>query len=162
LRLSPCPSRRPKQVASAGLAFLALIAVARPAEAGLGRNLASVREDRDHFGAALSSTSSTNFTVHTLSLANGGTLREFTNSAGVVFAVAWRGPARPDLQQLLGEQFATVQSAPASVSVRRGRRALVVQGSGLVVHSLGRPGAFWGTAYLPQDLPSGFSGQDLR
>jgi hypothetical protein len=146
----------------AGSVLFATIAAAQVANAGLGRGMASVRADREHFAASLSSASTANYAVHTLSLANGGVVREFINGAGTVFAVAWRGPGRPDLQQLLGDQFATVQSTPSAGGVRRGRRALVVERSGLVVHSLGRPGAFWGAAYLPQELPSGLSVQDLH
>ena len=109
-------------------------------------------------------------TLHTLSTSNGSVIREYMNADGMIFAVAWRGPGRPDLRQLLGGAFDTFQAkvtAPADdVSVgsdgsvvrhHRLRRPLIVEQGDLVVHSAGHPGAFTGYAYLPQRLPAGFS-----
>ncbi len=131
-----------------------------PSLAGLGRGMDGVRADQAHFAAAMSSASGASYTVQTLTLTNGGVMREYLNGQGLVFAVAWRGPGRPDLQQLLGEHFSAV--ATPAAQARRGARLLAVQQPDLVVHSSGRPGAFHGVAYLPQQLPAGFSGQDLR
>ena len=104
-----------------------------------------------------------------------GIVREFVNGDGVVFAVAWRGPGRPDLRQLLGSAFDTFQAkvtAPDSnttvasdgavVHHGRLRRALVVEQRDLFVHSAGHPGAFFGFATLPQQTPPGFSPDALR
>ena len=108
-------------------------------------------------------------------MSNGSVVREFQNNDGVVFAVAWRGPGRPDLRQLLGGAFDTFQAkvtAPDSnttvtsngvvVHHGRSRHALIVEQSNLVVHSAGHPGAFFGYAYLPQQTPAGFSPDALQ
>lgn len=112
--------------------------------------------------------------LHTLTMPNGSVIREYMNDGGTVFAVTWRGPSRPDLRQLLGAAFDTFQeqvTAPASddtaassgavVHHGRLRRPLVVERSDLVVHSAGHPGAFFGFAYLPQQLPAGFTADAL-
>jgi hypothetical protein len=101
------------------------------------------------------------YTMHTLTLANGGVVREYANASGAVFAVAWRAPGRPDLQQLLGDNFATLQADNVRTGPRL-RRPLRVQRDSLVVHSGGHPGGFWGLAYLPQQLPAGVSPTDLK
>ena len=79
----------------------------------------------------------------------------------MVFAVSWRGPSRPDLQQLLGDRFATLTST-TQPDMRHARRRLNVDHADFVIHSEGRPGAFWGMAYLPQATPSGVTAKDLQ
>ena len=84
-----------------------------------------------------------------MTLANGGLVREFTRADGTVFAVTWRGPGRPDLRQLLGDHFQTLQAD----NVRNGprtRRPLSVNRSDFIVRTGGHSGAFWGVAFLPQ------------
>ena len=46
-------------------------------------------------------------------MSNGGAVREYVNGGGVVFAVTWRGPGRPDLAQLFGDRFSTMQADTA-------------------------------------------------
>ena len=78
-----------------------------------------------------------------------------------MFAVTWRGPGRPDLRQLLGEHFQTLQDD----NVRRGprtRRPLSVSRSDFIVRTGGHPGGFWGVAFLPQSPPAGFSTAELK
>ena len=45
------------------------------------------------------------YSVHDLQDNIGGQIKEYTNAKGVVFAVTWRGPFKPDLHQLLGDYF---------------------------------------------------------
>ena len=99
--------------------------------------------------------------VSSLTLPNGDVVRERRTTEGVVFGVSWRGPARPDLQQLLGDHFKTLQADNVGASGRRMRAPLTVSRSDLIVHTGGHPGAFWGSAYLPQQTPSGVSAADL-
>jgi hypothetical protein len=79
-----------------------------------------------------------------------------------VFAVVWRAPGRPDLRQLLGGHFDTLQADNATRVGRRYRRPLAVSRSELVVQSGGHSGAFWGVAVLPGMEPPGFSLNDLK
>ncbi len=152
--------------ASAALGAMTLLAglalAATPAEAALGHAYGSVETDRAALGASLKSTSAGTYTVHTLALANQGVVKEFTRPDGTVFAVAWKGSARPDLHQLLGEHFDTVQADNAARVGRHMRRPLSVNRSDLVVASGGHSGAFWGLAVIPQLQPAGFSAANLK
>ncbi|MGC1302224.1 MAG: DUF2844 domain-containing protein, partial [Caulobacteraceae bacterium] len=123
----------------------------------------SVDTDRAHFAARMVSVASGTHTAHTLTLPNGGVVREYTRPDGTVFAVSWHGPGRPDLRQLLGPSFDILQADQATHAGHRPRRTpLAVNRSDLIIHSGGRPGAFWGLAYLPNEAPAGFSGKDLQ
>ncbi len=141
----------------------ALLAVSAPyAHASLGGSQTSVDQDRAHLSAKrMLSTTNSAYSLHTLSLANGDVVREFMNPDGTVFAVTWQGPARPDLRELLGAHFDTLQ-ADNTGRTRRTRGYMAVNRSDFVVHAAGHSGAFWGAAYLPQALPSGFDLSDLQ
>jgi hypothetical protein len=157
------PPTRSLWRAAFGLALsLALAAGAPAARAGLGGSYASVEADRAHLSASMRSTGGGAYTVHTLTLANHGAVREFTRSDGTVFAIAWRGPGRPDLRQLLGGRFETFQSDNTPPQGRRTRRPLTVNRTDLMVQAAGHPGAFWGFAYLPELAPAGFSTGELK
>jgi len=98
---------------------------------------------------------------HTLTLGNGGEVREYTNAAGTVYAVRWTGPGKPNLQFLLGVHFATLQ-ADNPIGGRRGlRRPPTVNRTDLRVVTGGHTGAFWGYAWLPQNAPAGFDPASL-
>jgi hypothetical protein len=97
-----------------------------------------------------------------LTLANGAVTREFTRRDGVVFAVTWSGPSRPDLRQLLGDYFEAVQTARPPSGVRHVRRPLTLSHGGMLLHAAGHAGHFHGAAYLPQLAPAGFSVADLQ
>ena len=147
----------------AGLLFgLALLAPAGPANAALGRAYNSVDTDRLTLGATVASTFTGVYTVHTLTLPNHGVVKEFTRADGLVFAVVWQAPGRPDLRQLLGDSFETLQADNTGRSGRRLRRPIAVNRSNLLVQSGGHSGAFWGAALIPQLQPAGFSASDLK
>ena len=143
------------------LAAVSLSLAAGPASARLGGPRESVEADRAHFAASLSTVQRTTHAVHTLSLPNGGTIREFTRADGVVFAVAWRGPGRPDLRQLLGADFDALQAANVAPRGRRTRRPLTLDRGDLQIVTGGHPGAFWGMAWRPGLAPQGFSTRSL-
>lgn len=89
-------------------------------------------------------------------------MREFTRADGKVFAVAWEGPARPDLRQALGPYF-DVLNAANPPRVRGGRHIpLTVNQADLVVRSGGHSGAFHGVAYVPGMVPTGVALAALR
>jgi hypothetical protein len=142
------------------LAWAGCVAFAAPACANLGGPYASVEADRAHFGARLQSTATATHTVHALTLAH-GLVKEFTRADGTVFAVTWRGAGRPDLRQLLGEHFQTLQADNVRTG-RRTRRPLSVSRSDLVIVTGGHPGGLWGVAFLPQQAPAGFSTDALK
>jgi len=144
-----------------GFLAISLLALAAPAQASLGAARATVEADRAHMAASRVSRVSSTYAVDVMALANGGTVKEFSRPDGTVFAVAWMGPGRPDLRQLLGSHFSTVQTD----NLRRGprtRRPLTVNRADFVVQSGGHSGAFWGVAILPGATPAGFSAADVR
>jgi hypothetical protein len=139
------------------LAGAALTAAA--AELGGGRH--GLEADRAHLTATMATTTAATHQLHTLTLADGDVVREFTTADGTVFAVAWTGPARPDLRQLLGPAFDTLQ-ADVTASRRRPRQGLAMVHDDLVIRSAGHPGAFHGYAYLPHLAPPGFAADALE
>ena len=102
-------------------------------------------------------------TVHEIRLPGGTRVREYVSVGGTVFGLAWQGPFRPDLQQLLGRYFDQFQqAAQVAKSQRAGRGPLLVDTPGLVVHMGGHPRAFVGRAYVPDLLPSNFSVDEIQ
>jgi hypothetical protein len=100
------------------------------------------------------------YNVHELTLPTGTTVREYVNPQGQVFAVAWKGPFKPDLRQLMGGYFDRyVQAAPNS---HTGHNAARIALPDLVVQSMGHQRAFSGHAYLPPMLPADVAESELK
>ena len=132
------------------------------AGAALGDNEQSVQADgvRLQAKAAAHVTAQAGYTVHELSAAGGTVVREYVAPTGVVFAVSWQGPFKPDLQQLLGAHFdAFAQSTHRAGSPRT---HVVVSEPGLVVESSGHQRAFRGRAWLPAAVPAGVAIDTLQ
>ncbi len=151
------PSATRCQVYCGLIALLAWIGFAAPSFASLGGASATIEADRAHLAARSSTIANAAYTVNVMTLPNGGTVKEFERNDGVVFAITWRGPSRPDLRQLLGSRFDVLQSDVAARTGRRQRGRLSDERSDFVLHGGGHSGAFFGTAYLPQLAPSDFS-----
>ena len=159
-------ARRRSQSDLLRLGRLALLVVAAgagagPALASLGGTYASVEADSVQMVAKRATAAAATHMVHSLVLPNGGVAREFARRDGVVFAVSWRGPGRPDLRQLLGDYFGAMQADNARAGRLR-RLPLSVNRSDFILRSGGHPGAFWGMAYVPQLVPAGFSSADME
>ncbi len=143
--------------------FMACYVVA--AHASLGGDGASIETDRVRMKAdhAVRQTPSSNgsYIVYETTLPTGTTVRQYVSAAGVVFAVAWSGPFKPDLRQLMGPHFDKM-IARQSGQVFAGHRFVNQHEADLVVESGGRPRSFAGRAYLPGALPAGIAVQDIR
>jgi hypothetical protein len=113
-------------------------------------------------GAHMRASTAGDYSVQTLTLPNQGVVKEFVRGDGTVFAIAWRSPGRPDLRQLLGAHFETLQADNLRAEGPRLRRPMSVNRSDLVVHSAGHSGAFFGLAYMPRLAPAGFSVSELN
>jgi Protein of unknown function (DUF2844) len=137
-----------------------LAAGARDAHATLGERAASVESDTAKLHATLKVTPHGGYAVHEMTLDSGTLVREFIGDDGVVFGVAWRGPAIPDLRQTLGKYFADY-SAEASTK-HGGHNRLHLARSDLVIEAGGHMRAFSGRAYLPATLPAGVTADDIR
>jgi hypothetical protein len=98
--------------------------------------------------------------VHELQLPGGTQVREYLTAANQVFAIAWRGPSGPDLQQLLGTYFPRYSTAARALG--RVRRPVIVEESDLVIRTGGHARAFFGVAYLPRQMPAGITAEQIR
>jgi hypothetical protein len=140
-------------VATIGLVILgtSAAAISTPCLAALGGSKISIQADQLHMKGSLRVKAQENYSVHEIQSFGGTVVREYATTDGVVFGVTWRGPAIPDLRQLLGPRFTEyVESA----KTQRGEHGhLRVDDPGLVVHSSGHMRAFFGRAYIPQLLP---------
>jgi len=141
----------------------ALITLAPQAHAELGGKAASVDNDGVRLHARINRqvAASAHVTQHDLTLGDGTVTRQFTNSAGTVFAVSWNGPMRPNLRQLFGSYYPRLQSAAAKTARLHARVAFTANDADFVVRSGGHPGAFWGYAVLPGQVPSDFDASRL-
>ena len=143
------------------LAILVLLGALTPfrSHAALGEPEETVTGDARQLGGAVKSLQRAAYRVHEILLPSGTLLREYAGLDGTVFAVAWNGPALPDLRQALGGYFEAYVGARRA---QRGRGHTEVRQAGLVVQSHGHMRAFTGRAYLPQSLPAGIALEELR
>lgn len=133
------------------------------ASAKLGGSVSSVAADRGRIAVSMNSVAMGRYTRHELMRPNGGSVREFTNAAGVVFAVTWSGPGKPDLKTLLGSYFSTFQanSIATARQMHSLRRPPQVAQPDLQIQAGGHMGWFHGVAFIPSLAPAGFSPGDL-
>jgi hypothetical protein len=92
--------------------------------------------------------------------AESGTLvREFVSPQGKVFGVAWQGPVKPDLQQVLGSYYDEfMKNAPQ----RRAHGPVTIEAPGLVVQFGGHMRALTGRAYVPEMVPDGVRPEEIK
>ena len=132
------------------------------ARACLGGDLTSVLDDAAELHGAVQTSPLQQFEIEEITSDNGMRVREFLNRKGIVFAVTWAGPAAPDLQRLLGTQFAVYTTALTSRTHLGLQRSVRVATPDLVVESAGHLRNFTGRAYLPAMLPVGVTTAELR
>lgn len=139
------------------MAMVCALGVPMAAHAGLGGPVDSFSASPSHMMVRMHAVAPVGAGArHTMSLANGGEVREYADASGMVYAVRWMGPGKPDLETLLGRHFATFQ-ADNPAGARHGlRRPPRVDRPEVKIVTGGHPGAFWGYAWLPQAVPSGF------
>ncbi len=151
-----------------GLALQALVAFAllqaMPASAVLGGNLATVTAAQTRMQAARVTTAAAQgASVHDLRMANGSSIREYVNAAGIVYAVAWSTRLKPDYAALLGQYTADFEAGAASAAAAPGlKRSVAVDRGDLVVQSFGRLGSFVGKAWLKSQMPVGVGADAIR
>jgi hypothetical protein len=134
-----------------------------PVAASLGKDARSVEEDREQLQGQGRVIEESNYAVHEFKAATGTLIREYVSPSGRVFAVVWRGPFIPNLRQLLAdyfERYAEAAQAPPARHVGHGPLRVAIPG--LVVESTGRMRAFYGRAYLTNELPEGVLVEDIR
>jgi hypothetical protein len=139
------------QVWSAALVLLAL-ALPAQAYAELGGSVDTVQADQVQMKGTRRVTNAATYSVHEIQAESGTRVREFVSPAGTVFGVAWDGPWKPDMKQLLGPYFDQYVQAIQSKRPRHG--GVSIQQPGLVIQSGGHMRSFSGRAYLPQMTPA--------
>ena len=132
------------------------------ARACLGGDLTSVLDDAVSLHGVVQTSSLQQFDIKDIIADNGIRVREFLNRKGIVFAVTWAGPAAPDLQRLLGTQFAVYTTALTTRTRLGLQRSVRVATQDLVVEFAGHLRNFTGRAYLPAMLPTGVSTAEIR
>jgi len=151
-----------KKIRQAFLRLCVATIFAVPCFASLGGDVSSVQQDRARINATLNVSQTTAYTLHELHAAKGTVVREYVSPSGKVFAVGWKGPWAPDLQQLLGTHFEEFQRALQSPRRGAGHGPMVVRLPGLVVELGGHMRSFVGRAYLPDQLPGGVRAEEIH
>lgn len=178
-RSPQCHKRRVGKRGSRGwlglvFALVAAMSLASPAFAELGGSPTlgaaapqPVRQRADAASNKASSTpqasteqtgTATGWTTREATLADGLVEREYLTADGKVFAVAWRGPHRPELSVLLGTPYATQMSRNARELRRQGQgshRTTSQSGETFAVQASTHQRLSSGVAWLPSLLPSG-------
>lgn len=132
------------------------------ARASLGGDLTSVLDDAAALHTVAQATPRQEFGMEEIVTDNGMCIHEFLDGNGVVFAVTWSGPVVPDLQQLLGTQFAVYTTVLATRQRRGLQRSVRVATPDLVVESDGHLRNFTGRAYLPAMIPTHVSMAEVQ
>jgi hypothetical protein len=140
--------------------LLAAMCAPAIALAALGADASTIERDVTQMRAQRSVSATSAFSVHELQLSGGTQVREYVTTANQVFAVVWRGPSIPDLQQLLGTYFPRFSKAAQALG--RVRRGVAVEESDLVIRTGGHPRDFFGMAYLPGQMPQGVTLDAIR
>ena len=141
---------------------LAIGLILQSAHARLGEDAKSVEVDRIQLYARTHSQKANPlYTVHELPSAT-GTLREYENAQGVIFAVAWQGIKRPDLSRLFGNYYTEYQNLDSARPRMLSRHAVTVKTANIVVNKSGHMRDLRGQAYLPSQVPNGVQVEALQ
>jgi len=133
------------------------------ARAALGDGVDSIETDRHALSG--SRNAQVDLPLYTIEeIATGsGTVREFVSSSGIIFAVAWKGYAHPNLSVLLGSKFTEYQAALGQTPRRRGARNYrSVASPNIVVETWGHMRRLQGRAVLSNQVPVGVSIDEIR
>jgi hypothetical protein len=138
-----------------------ILALAFPAWASLGDNVATVQTDKAHMKGTLRTVAGERYVTHEIQAPTGQKVREFVSPDGNVFGVAWDGPFQPDLQQVLGSYFETMKQA-VSAQQRHGHGPISIESSTFVFQQGGNARNFHGRAYVPAMVPQGVDVTEIR
>ncbi|WOD18728.1 DUF2844 domain-containing protein [Paraburkholderia kirstenboschensis] len=145
----------------AALAVAAMLPLASFAALGGAPSLGTTSHSLLRSAAAVATPAATApYTVRESSDTDGVRIREYVSPGNVVFAVAWQGPVRPDMNALLGNYFQRAASAGAGHP--RGTGPLIDRSGDFQIESVGRPGSFFGKALLPRLLPAHVRAEDIQ
>lgn len=142
--------------------LIAPLAVAIPAFASLGGNVATIQADRARLNASVSVTQEAGYSVHDMRSPFGAEVKEFVAPSGNVFAVSWQGQFPPQMQQILGSYFQQYSAALQARPRHYGHRPLDIQEQGLVIQTGGHMRDYFGRVYIPGMVPAGVKADDIK
>lgn len=140
----------------------ATAALTLPAFGSLGGSAATVEQDRAAMSAQETVAHGPTYDIHEMRAPYGTVVDEYVSHGGTVFGVTWRGQFPAQMQQVLGKYFAEYKDALAAQPHEYGHRPLNIQEPGLVVQTFGHMGAYYGRAYLPDQVPAGVEADAIR
>lgn len=138
-------------------AIMALIGWQPSALAALGGDVRSISSDTEMMQGSLQTTPMQQYDLHAITTSGGTLIHEYMTPQGKVFAITWRGPFAPNLQQLFGAYYTQYQSAAAANAAPGNHRMLSVHQSDFVLQAVARMRAYHGKAYIPSLVPAGVS-----
>jgi hypothetical protein len=99
------------------------------------------------------------YELHEITTSGGTVIHEYMTLQGTIFALTWRGPFPPNLQQLFGSYYQQFLEAALATPRLRGstHRMLSVSQRDLVVQQFARMRSYQGKAYVPSLIPAGVS-----
>ena len=136
-------------------------AVLQTAHAALGGDVTSITDEVTAMSGTDAVTVTQTYDIHRVSSAAGLQLTEYVDRSGRIFAVAWSGPAMPDLRALLGSHYAAFAAALAA-QTPRAHKSLHVATPALVVENSGTTRSVAGRAFIPAALPAGLGSDNVR
>ena len=146
-------------------ALLAFVFLATPSlsHADLGGVESSIQQDQTIFhGSKTNFYHRSNYHVHEVAL-DRMALRQYVTLDGKVFAIAWKGPANPDLSTVLGKYFEDYKTAMQnSRRQRRGRAPIAIEHNGLRIELGGHMRAVHGRIWITGELPRGVEQGDIQ
>ncbi|WP_413587331.1 DUF2844 domain-containing protein [Bdellovibrio sp. HCB274] len=133
-----------------------------PASAALGDQVVTTSASSDSRSAQSKKTTSVGSTytisdTQTVDIK----IRQFINSQGRVFAIAWKGTDLPALEELLGTYLPEYKSKIAERGRVFGRKSLKIKTDNIVVEGSSRQTDQRGRAYIPASLPAGFDLKEI-
>lgn len=132
------------------------------AMAALGDQLVGSSSSYSSGKVKQTTSSGASFTVSESKGSDGIFIRQYVDSSGLVFAIAWKGTFVPDLENVLGGFTADFKNAVHKKGKLKGSRRLKVDTGFIVVEGGGRQRDQSGRAYIPVKLPEGFDLKDIN
>ena len=139
------------------LVLLILISRCACSYAALGSAPSDFGVQKNGVKARSLAAASATYHINETTLDSGTVVHEYVaTSSGSVFAVSWAGPSMPDLRTLLGDSFTTL-TTEAAKRPKAGHSQLNITGQDVVIISAGHMRAYHGQAWIPSQLPAGFT-----
>ncbi len=130
---------------------IAFILTSAHAAACLGGAEDSIRSENQQLRRSVRATNRTGYKILQIDANDGTVLKEYINSAGLVFGVTWQTSHVPNLRQWLGVHFTDFQRAAKTAGHQHG--PLVIRTEHIVVESQGHMRSFHGHAFVPRLMP---------